>query len=145
MSEENPVNVHIHLHGLEGIVAALSDRSVVSEILFLLEKIMSGTQTLDQQLASLTTLAQKQQSDFAQFQTDVKAALAAIQSGGSLTPAQQTAIDNLTAIMTTTNSNITAANSALTSATSSSSTISGAGGGTVTGGGSATATRPPNP
>ena len=55
------------------------------------------------------------------------------------------AIDNLTAIMTTTDSNITAADSALTSATSSSSTISGAGGGTVTGGGSATATRPPNP
>lgn len=69
--------------------------------------------TLDQQLADLTTLAQKQSDDFAKFKADVDAALAAIQSGGALTPAQQAAIDNLRTIMTATDTAVTAADSAL--------------------------------
>lgn len=72
---------------------------------------MSGS--LDDQLASLTALAQKQSDDDAKFRTDVTAALAAIQAGGALTAAQQTAIDNLRAIMTANDDATVAADAAL--------------------------------
>lgn len=72
---------------------------------------MSGT--LDQQLTDLTTLAQKQADDFTKFKADVDAALSAIQSGGTLTAAQQAQIDNLRSIMTASDTAVTNADSAL--------------------------------
>lgn len=72
---------------------------------------MSGS--LDDQLASLTALAQKQSDDDVKFRADVTAALAAIQTGGTLTAAQQAAIDNLRNIMTTSDDATVAADAAL--------------------------------
>lgn len=57
------------------------------------------SETADQALTELTALDQKNSADLAKLKTDVAAALAAIQTSGTLNPAQQAQVDALKASM----------------------------------------------
>lgn len=62
-------------------------------------KMSAANQTTDQAVADLTAAEAKQATDLAKLKTDVATALAGIQSGGTLTDAQQASVNALKAAM----------------------------------------------
>lgn len=80
-----------------------------------MKSMSDSVASVDQRLADLTALAEKERDDNARFRADVVTALAAMTGNGPLVlnAAQQAAFDNLTAIITQTDQATNDADAAL--------------------------------
>jgi hypothetical protein len=76
-------------------------------------KVITMSESLDQRLADLIALAQKDSDDAAKFRADVTAALAKLGTVAPMTPEQQAAFDNVTAILTASDTATVEADAAL--------------------------------
>jgi hypothetical protein len=72
----------------------------LDEIKHLLGRLITMNETTDQALSDVTAIAQANSAALAKLKTDVAAALAAIQSNGTLNDAQQATADALKASLT---------------------------------------------
>lgn len=91
MSDE--VNVHLHFHGLDGLLAiALADRQFLRQILTNTERLLQMSGTLSEQLDAATAAIK---ADVQAVSDEVTKLLAGLTPGTTITQAQ---VDALTAI-----------------------------------------------
>ena len=93
------IDVHFHLADIGELIgigrAILHEVSIVRQNT---ERLISMSGSVDQRLADLTTLVEKERDDNAKFRADVTAALAALGTL-QLNVAQQAAFDNVMSIV----------------------------------------------
>lgn len=99
-----------HHGSFEQMLAALSSDLKA----YIHQEIKTMSENLDQRLADLTALAEKESADNAKFRTDVTAAIAALGTAGAMSPAQQAAFDNVMTVLGATDTATVAADAALT-------------------------------
>ena len=99
--DRQSVDLHIHLHGIEGIIAALADRPMLHRIINLLEelKTMSGTFSTDlaAQTAAVQALATEVSDGLAANAAAIQALKDQIAAGGTVSTADLTTMEGNTA------------------------------------------------
>lgn len=102
------MDVHVHVPGLAEVAAL-----IVKGIKDIKQEIRTMGETTDQALGEIATGVATLKDTIQRFETDVTAALGQIATGGSLTPAQQAAVDSIKQSLSDLNAGVGAADAAL--------------------------------